>query len=291
MKNDIFFNYDGVFHSRLRDLIKEHEITKQKLSEEIGVSRQAISQYCDGSTIPNADKLLKIAEFFNTSTDYLLGLSDVQSTDTEVRAICEYTGLSEEAIGDLHLIVENINKESGAYPSWLTAEDIFESKEFEKQVLQMISYFIYNERFKDAVVDTISYMDTLSDRISAINALTEKINKEDKLDSALVHEIDNLMNIKHDKAIRLAYFEMIDSFKTAAEEYCNPLIKEREEAEINLGKYWGEAALYKHLGVVSDERAKEIRKEIMNSCSSISETVNELAKKMGEANANNNQTE
>ena len=64
---------------KIRLLIEEKSISKQKLSEEIGVSRQAVSQYCDGITIPNADKLMKIADFFNVSTDYLLGLKPHQS--------------------------------------------------------------------------------------------------------------------------------------------------------------------------------------------------------------------
>ena len=106
MEKVIFFNYDGIFHSRLRDLIEEHDITKQKLSEEIGVSRQAISQYCDGSTIPNADKLLKIAEFFNVSTDYLLGSTEAQTTDTDIKFMCEYTGIKDTSINNLHYLKE-----------------------------------------------------------------------------------------------------------------------------------------------------------------------------------------
>ena len=40
------------------------------------------------------------------STDYLLGRSSVQSADTDVKMICEYTGLSERAATNLHLINE-----------------------------------------------------------------------------------------------------------------------------------------------------------------------------------------
>ena len=107
MENAIFFDYDSVFSSRLRSLIEEKNISKQKLADEIGVSRQAISQYCDGSTVPNADKLLKIAEYFNVSLDYLVGNTESKTpinTDEGqlIRSICDYTGLSEKAVKTLN---------------------------------------------------------------------------------------------------------------------------------------------------------------------------------------------
>lgn len=101
MGNASFFNYDSAFATRLRKLIEENNISKNQLSEEIGVSRQAISQYCDGSTIPNADKLLKIAEFFNVSLDYLVGRTENFTTDDKLRFVCDYTGLNEDAIQKL----------------------------------------------------------------------------------------------------------------------------------------------------------------------------------------------
>ena len=85
MENAIFFDYDSVFSSRLRSLIEEKNISKQKLADEIGVSRQAISQYCDGSTVPNADKLLKIAEYFNVSLDFLVGKTEAKTDNKDVQ--------------------------------------------------------------------------------------------------------------------------------------------------------------------------------------------------------------
>lgn len=102
MKNVNFLCYDSLFSSRLRKLIKDKNISMQTLSSEIGASRQATSQYCDGSTVPNADKLLKIAEYFNVSIDYLVGRTDTPTTDKDLRFICDYTGLSDETVALLH---------------------------------------------------------------------------------------------------------------------------------------------------------------------------------------------
>lgn len=77
-----FKGFNSIFARRLKILMdgdnQRDKITQLELSKHIEVSRQAISQYLDGSVMPNIDKLYKIACYFNVSADYLLGLSDVQ---------------------------------------------------------------------------------------------------------------------------------------------------------------------------------------------------------------------
>lgn len=48
----------------------------------------------------------KLAKYYDVSVDWLLGLSDVASPDTDLRGVCEYTGLSEEAVEALRQIKE-----------------------------------------------------------------------------------------------------------------------------------------------------------------------------------------
>ena len=65
-------NYNKPFPSTLRKLIERKNTTIKAVADYIGVSRQAVSQYQDGSTQPNAETVVKIADFFNVTTDYLL---------------------------------------------------------------------------------------------------------------------------------------------------------------------------------------------------------------------------
>ena len=90
--------YFGAFPTRLRGLIESRKTTITALANILKISRQSVSQYQDGTGQPNVDKLCKIAKHFNVSTDYLVGLSDVESANTTVRNICEETGLSEKAV-------------------------------------------------------------------------------------------------------------------------------------------------------------------------------------------------
>lgn len=87
--------YDSSFATRLRKLIDDTKVKRSDLAELLGVSKQSIGQYCTGISVPPADKIVLLADYFDVSTDYLLGRTDVLSTDTTVRSICEYTGLNE----------------------------------------------------------------------------------------------------------------------------------------------------------------------------------------------------
>lgn len=108
-----------------------------KMTECLNCSPQAINQYKQGTAVPQVEKLIKIAEYFNVSTDYLLGLSDVKTTDTELKGVCEYTNLSETAVKLLHSGTKNrIDVLSGLienYNFWAMIDKITKYREMSKQ--------------------------------------------------------------------------------------------------------------------------------------------------------------
>lgn len=95
--------YYAEFPSRLRYLIRVNHTTITALAAQLGLSRQAVSLYTDGSTLPNAEKLGLIADYFQVSTDWLLGRTEVRSPDAEKQAVCNYLTLSEGAVDALRL--------------------------------------------------------------------------------------------------------------------------------------------------------------------------------------------
>ena len=97
--------YSAPFPANLRTILKEKESTITALAHDLGISRQAVSQYADGTGQPNADKLKRIADYFDVSTDWLLGRAgSVKALDADATAVGKYTGLSEPAINFLHSI-------------------------------------------------------------------------------------------------------------------------------------------------------------------------------------------
>jgi transcriptional regulator with XRE-family HTH domain len=105
-----FNGHNSTFAKRLRELMESREITQQRLANEIGTSRQAVSQYMDGSVQPNIEKLYKAAMFFCVSTDYLLGISDTSSLDTNVQAVEKLTGLNEKSIKTIDVYMTYLGK-------------------------------------------------------------------------------------------------------------------------------------------------------------------------------------
>ena len=93
------------FPTAISSLLKERKITPGELAGHLGVTRQTVSNYCLGQTTPSFQLLCEIADFFNVSTDYLLGRTNVQSPSVEIQAIAAATGLTEHTIKTLQLLL------------------------------------------------------------------------------------------------------------------------------------------------------------------------------------------
>lgn len=91
-----------VFSERLTKLRQKKELTQQQLGEALQIPRVSITRYETAERTPTVDHLVQFAQFFNVPSDYLLGLSSVESYDTELQAVCDYTGLCAEAVKSLH---------------------------------------------------------------------------------------------------------------------------------------------------------------------------------------------
>lgn len=64
---------------RLRDLREDNDLTQRQLAEFLHVKQNTYSQYETGTHQLPIDVLIRLAEFYNVSTDYLLGLTDVKN--------------------------------------------------------------------------------------------------------------------------------------------------------------------------------------------------------------------
>lgn len=94
---------------RLNELMEKNQISQDALRQKLGVSSGAISNYSGGSKIINSDILLKLAKEFDTSTDYLLGFSDVKHySNNEINKLF---GFNDDTINNLSSMPnkDNIN--------------------------------------------------------------------------------------------------------------------------------------------------------------------------------------
>lgn len=103
-----------ILSERLQELIEikqDEDITlsQTQQAKQMGIPHQNFAKYVNDEAECSISTICKIAEYYGVSTDYLLGRTDIKSTDTTMQSVCEYTGLSEKAI---QLVVEHKNCQS-----------------------------------------------------------------------------------------------------------------------------------------------------------------------------------
>lgn len=65
-----------ILSERLKELREESGLTQKQIAEKLGISSVAYLRYEKSQREPSLSMLAEIANIFNVSTDYLLGISD-----------------------------------------------------------------------------------------------------------------------------------------------------------------------------------------------------------------------
>lgn len=99
--------------ARLKQLREEHGLSHQKLSDtldemlDISISKDSLIKYevaTEHHSTPfknlgmRVESLTALASFYNVSTDYILGLTDIRSPSADTQAIIAQTGLTEDNV-------------------------------------------------------------------------------------------------------------------------------------------------------------------------------------------------
>jgi len=78
----------GGFAENLKVLRSQKGWRQEDLANALGISKQVVSNYKNGSRSPSFDGLINIAQAFAYSTDHLLGVSDYQDHNKEAFSGC-----------------------------------------------------------------------------------------------------------------------------------------------------------------------------------------------------------
>ncbi len=66
-------------YRRIRDLREDRDLLQKDLAQHLGCTQVSYSHYELGKRDIPTDVLIKLAEFYHTSTDYLLGRTDIKA--------------------------------------------------------------------------------------------------------------------------------------------------------------------------------------------------------------------
>lgn len=77
--------------NRIKELRKERKFTQEKLAQALGISRSLVAMYETDKCDLSKEMLLAFSDFFDVSTDYILGKTDIKKAPSN-----EDAGLSDE---------------------------------------------------------------------------------------------------------------------------------------------------------------------------------------------------
>lgn len=84
----------------IRDLRIQNGLNQVELANKLNVSKQCVSNWENDNVLPSITMLIKLAELFNTTTDYLLG--------REAENVIGLDGLTEEQRVHIRQIVKDL---------------------------------------------------------------------------------------------------------------------------------------------------------------------------------------
>lgn len=218
----------SVTTKRIRELIDDSGLSRKELAEELSCDVSTIAKHYNGERAVNAEFIVKYAKRFNVSADYLLGLTETATTDKDTRVICDYTGLSEKAVEELHTlteIYEYIDLSSKLKSAWI-CEGIrgyasVLNDFIEKGYLRVIIGLATD--YYQSMDITIDMCNDLIPDLKEINKLNRDIKRADIHRWDILH-LENILNNR--KEIRLHYYEAQDIIRDFFRNHDKAIIKE-----------------------------------------------------------------
>lgn len=102
--------------NRLKELRIEKNLSQNQLAELFNISQQAVSHYEKGVRGIDSSLIKTLAKFFDVSTDYLLGISDVRNYTEDsnitiaLNSDTDYDDLPKEAKDEINNFIEYIKQ-------------------------------------------------------------------------------------------------------------------------------------------------------------------------------------
>ena len=90
-----------VINENIKKLRVARGLNQVEFAKILGVSKQCVSNWENDNVMPSIEMLVKIADFFNVTTDYVLGRNE--------KTYIDVSGLTDEQVSHISLIVSDIS--------------------------------------------------------------------------------------------------------------------------------------------------------------------------------------
>lgn len=168
--------------SRLRALRQARGLTQQKLSKEIGVSREVIAKWeSNGRFIPKSEDIIALADYYSVSCDYIL-----RGVAPERLAIVRDLGLSDAAIQEM------LNIKESSYRSYGFISELF-------------------DRHNGAITYILDCIDKAIDTRILQKNEQKRLEDHGELEEPVIH-IGSVAEIEYDTVVRAMIREASEAF-------------------------------------------------------------------------------
>ena len=99
--------------NRIKSLRTERNINQDVLAKILGLEISGVSKLETGRVPLKDEYIIKLADYFNVSTDYLLGKSNLKNFECQTCKFLDITGLDNEDIKEIQKQVDYIKKLKG----------------------------------------------------------------------------------------------------------------------------------------------------------------------------------
>ncbi|MBE6630578.1 MAG: helix-turn-helix transcriptional regulator [Ruminococcaceae bacterium] len=170
--------------TRLNNALACRNVKQKELARYLNVPDNTISYFCKDKRTPNVRQIAEIAKRLEVSADYLLGVSDVMTTDTATRELCLTLGLTDIAIEHLRNDQERSVRDAVNFLFWQheqykkakPADDAFEKN---TSFLELLSRFCDLKNATQDLMIGLNLDGELTVRLSDIS--TNSLNEENAL--------------------------------------------------------------------------------------------------------------
>ena len=91
-----------MLNENIKRLRLSRGLNQVEFAKIMGVSKQCVSNWENDNVMPSIEMLCRIADFFNVTTDYILGRNE--------KVYIDASGLTDEQIGHISLVVSDMSK-------------------------------------------------------------------------------------------------------------------------------------------------------------------------------------
>ena len=92
--------YKKIIPVKLVILREEHpgKPSQREIAKAVGIGAGTYAMYETGERVPSLESVIALADYHNVTVDFILGRTFANSFNSDMRGVCDYTGLSESAV-------------------------------------------------------------------------------------------------------------------------------------------------------------------------------------------------